>query len=98
MPLKLKVKKDDLVTVITGDDKGKSGKIISVFKKSNSVLVQGLNLVKKTVKNQEGKNFNFIEKPINISNIKLQKTQNDIDKKSEKKVKKVVNQKTSKIK
>ena len=67
-----KIKKDDLVQVITGKDKGKSGKVLSVDTKNNKVLVEGVNMVSKHSKpsmtNQQG---GIIEKeaPIDISNV-----------------------------
>jgi len=44
------VKKDDMVIVISGDDKGKKGKVISVSPKERKVIVSGINIVKKHVK------------------------------------------------
>ena len=67
-----KIKKDDLVKVITGKDKGKEGKVLSVDTKNNKVLVEGVNMVSKHSKpsmtNQQG---GIIEKeaPIDISNV-----------------------------
>ena len=67
-----KIKKDDLVQVITGKDKGKTGKVLSVDTKNNKVLVEGVNMVSKHSKpsmtNQQG---GIIEKeaPIDISNV-----------------------------
>ncbi|NQU18613.1 50S ribosomal protein L24, partial [bacterium] len=42
-----RIKKDDTVKVIAGKDKGKKGKVISVFPRSNRALVEGINFVKK---------------------------------------------------
>ncbi|MDE5777390.1 MAG: 50S ribosomal protein L24 [Lachnospiraceae bacterium] len=67
-----KIKKDDVVQVITGKDKGKSGKVLSVDTKNHKVLVEGVNMVSKHSKpsmaNQQG---GIIEKeaPIDISNV-----------------------------
>ncbi|MGN0153113.1 MAG: 50S ribosomal protein L24 [Lachnospiraceae bacterium] len=67
-----KIKKDDLVQVIAGKDKGKTGKVLSVDTKNNRVLVEGVNMVSKHSKpsmtNQQG---GIIEKeaPIDISNV-----------------------------
>ena len=67
-----KIKKDDMVQVITGKDKGKSGKVLSVDTKNHKVLVEGVNVVSKHTKpsmaNQQG---GIIEKeaPIDISNL-----------------------------
>ncbi len=44
---KLKVRKGDKVTVITGRDKGKTGEILRVDPKRGRVLVQGVNMVKR---------------------------------------------------
>ena len=42
-----KIKKDDVVIVITGKDKGKNGQVISVDHKNSKILVKGVNMVKK---------------------------------------------------
>jgi len=53
-----KIKKDDLVKIIAGKDKDKTGKILSVNTKKNTVLVEGCNMVTKHSKpsaaNQQG--------------------------------------------
>ncbi len=46
----MKLKKGDQVKVITGNLKGKTGKIVAVSPQSNSVKVEGLNVVKRHVK------------------------------------------------
>lgn len=46
----MKIKKGDKVQIIAGKDKGKSGKVIQVITKSNKVVVEGVNQVKKNVK------------------------------------------------
>eukprot|EP01117_Protostelium_nocturnum_P001453 TRINITY_DN11752_c0_g1_i1.p1 TRINITY_DN11752_c0_g1~~TRINITY_DN11752_c0_g1_i1.p1 ORF type:complete len:173 (-),score=50.08 TRINITY_DN11752_c0_g1_i1:74-592(-) len=45
-----KIVKGDMVKVMRGDDKGKQGKILKVLRKRNSVIVEGINLVKKHMK------------------------------------------------
>jgi len=47
---KVHVKKDDMVIVISGDDKGKKGKVLRVSPKEGKILVSGVNIVKKHVK------------------------------------------------
>lgn len=47
---KVHVKKDDVVVVVSGDDKGKKGKVIGVSPKEGKVLVEGVNMVSKHVK------------------------------------------------
>ena len=67
-----KIKKDDLVQVITGKDKGKTGKVLSVATKNNKVLVEGVNMVSKHSKpsmtNQQG-GIIEMEAPIDLSNV-----------------------------
>ena len=45
--LKLHVKKNDTVVVISGKDAGKTGEVLKVYPKTGKVLVQGVNIVKK---------------------------------------------------
>lgn len=47
---KLHVKKGDTVIVISGDDRGKTGKVLEVSPKEGKVIVEGVNKVKKHVK------------------------------------------------
>jgi len=47
---KIHVKKDDTVIVVSGDDKGKKGKVLEVSPKEGKVIVEGVNIVKKHVK------------------------------------------------
>ena len=69
-----KIKKDDLVKIIAGKDKYKTGKILSVNTKKNTVLVEGCNMVTKHSKpsaaNQQG-GIIHQEGPIDISNVML---------------------------
>ncbi len=68
----MNLKVGDKVVVITGKDKGKEGKIIA--KKSDKVLVEGVNMVKKHVK-PDGQNQNggIIDKEsyIHVSNVMI---------------------------
>ncbi len=50
MSNKLHVKKGDTVLVISGDDRGKKGKVLEVSPKEGKIIVEGLNMVKKHVK------------------------------------------------
>ena len=68
------VKKNDLVMVIAGRDKGKSGKVLSVLPKKNRVIVEKVNFIKRhtrpSAKQRQG---GIIERegPINVSNVML---------------------------
>ena len=50
MEKKLHVKTGDMVIVVSGDDKGKTGKVVEVSPKEGKVIVSGINLVKKHVR------------------------------------------------
>ncbi len=47
---KLHVKKGDTVMVISGDNKGQSGKVLEVIVKKNRAIVEGINMVSKATK------------------------------------------------
>ena len=51
------VKKGDTVEILSGDDKGKKGKIVRAFTSEGKVLIEGINMVKKHEKSrkQDGK-------------------------------------------
>ncbi|MCG8685980.1 MAG: 50S ribosomal protein L24 [Desulfobacterales bacterium] len=72
--MKIRIKKDDKVKVLTGKDKGKIGKVLKVVNKNNRVVVENINVVKvhqrPTQANPQG---GIVEKamPINISNLML---------------------------
>ncbi|MDD2435342.1 MAG: 50S ribosomal protein L24 [Bacilli bacterium] len=66
-------KTGDKVVVIAGKDRGKEGKIISILKNENKVVIEGVNMIKKHVK-PDGQNAGSIverEAPIHASNIMI---------------------------
>lgn len=68
----MKFKKDDEVKIVTGKDKGKTGKIQKVYPKVNKVLVGGVNIYKRHLKSQgSGKPGGIVEitKPLPVANI-----------------------------
>jgi len=70
----MKVKKGDKVLIISGKDKGRTGKIIKSLLKNGTILVEGINLKKKHVKaKKQGEKGQVIAtpSPLNISNIKI---------------------------
>jgi large subunit ribosomal protein L24 len=77
----LHIKKNDQVMVIAGKDKGKTGKVLHVLTKQNRLIVEHINVIKKsqrrTQENQKG-GFIEIEMPLHRSNVML------IDKKTNK--------------
>ena len=71
---KLKIKKNDTVIVLTGEDKGKTGKVLKVLKDEQRAIVEGINMVNKSTKpNAKNPQGGFVkqEASIHISNISL---------------------------
>ena len=69
-----KLKVNDEVVVIAGKDKGKTGKLSNFNTKTNKVVVEGVNLVKKALRpSQENPQGGFaeVERPIHVSNIQV---------------------------
>ncbi len=70
----MKFKTGDKVIVIAGKEKGHTGRIGKILKKDNTVIVEGLNLVKKHVKpnaNNQNGGIVSVEAPIHASNVML---------------------------
>ncbi|AKT51290.1 50S ribosomal protein L24 [Arsenicicoccus sp. oral taxon 190] len=72
---KMKIKKGDLVQVISGPDKGQQGKVISVNTETQRVLVEGINRVTKHTKAGQGAGRTggivHTEAPIHVSNVQV---------------------------
>ncbi|MBE6208632.1 MAG: 50S ribosomal protein L24 [Rikenellaceae bacterium] len=71
---KLHIKKGDMVTVIAGESKGQSGKVLQVLVSENRAIVEGLNMVSKATKpNAKNTQGGIVkqEAPIHISNLQL---------------------------
>ncbi len=69
---KLHIKKDDTVKVLSGNSKGKTGKVLEVFLEKNRAIVEGVNVVTKHVKPSATKPEGGIEKTeasIHVSNL-----------------------------
>lgn len=69
-----KIKRDDLVKVITGKDKDKQGKVLHVDMKNSKVLVEGVNMITKHAKPGPGNPQGGIiqkEAALDISNVML---------------------------
>ncbi|MFA5467667.1 MAG: 50S ribosomal protein L24 [Sphaerochaetaceae bacterium] len=68
----MRLKKNDNVKVLVGKDKGKTGRILKIDHAKERVIVQGVNLVKKTMRKrseQEQGGIKEIEAPIHVSNV-----------------------------
>jgi large subunit ribosomal protein L24 len=68
------IKVNDVVQVLSGDDKGKRGKVVSIDRANNKLVVQGVNIVHRHVKpsrrNQQGGRLTK-EMAVHMSNVAL---------------------------
>ena len=70
----MRIRKNDNVRVIAGNDKGKEGKVLKVYPKSGRIIVEKVNLIKRhTRASKDVPQGGIIEKegPINASNVML---------------------------
>lgn len=70
----MRIKKNDIIKIISGKDKGKSGKVMSADSRSGKVTVEGLNLYKKHVRpRRQGEKGQVIlvPRPIDASNVMI---------------------------
>jgi len=68
------IKKGDNVLVISGDYRGKDGKVLKIFSKSGRVIIEGVNFVKKHYRaRKSGQQSRMIEKeaPVHVSSVAL---------------------------
>lgn len=71
--MKMKIKKNDTVVVISGSDKGKQGSVIDILPKKGKVKVQGVAMVSRHTKARRQGEKSMIKKQeryIDISNVK----------------------------
>jgi large subunit ribosomal protein L24 len=70
----MKIRKGDTVQVIAGDDKGKTGRVLSIDEVKHRVVVEKVNFVKRHTKaRRQGQQGGILEKeaPIHLSNVML---------------------------
>src|SRR5512142_331010 len=70
----MQIKKNDNVMVISGKEKGKRGRVIAVYPRTNRLLIEKLNMIKRhTRPNQQLRQGGIVEKesPISASNVRL---------------------------
>jgi len=74
-PLRMKIKKDDLVRILSGSDKGKTGKVLEVNRFSRKVTVEGVMVVKRHTRPNPSKQIKggIADKPmaIDVSNVMI---------------------------
>ncbi|MDR1788296.1 MAG: 50S ribosomal protein L24 [Treponema sp.] len=71
---KYRIKKEDTVQILAGKDKGKRGRVLKILRDKDRVLVEGLNLVKKTQKRRKQSDRGGIaevEAPLHYSNVAI---------------------------
>jgi len=72
---RIRIRKDDLVEVISGRDKGKRGKVLVVLPEKGRLLVQGVNFIKRHTRPNPQKNIKGgiaeREAPIHVSNVMI---------------------------
>ncbi|MCP4482639.1 MAG: 50S ribosomal protein L24 [bacterium] len=71
--MKMQIKKNDKVMVLSGKNKGKTGEVLQVIKSTNRAIVSKVNMVKKTVKPTQNQEAGLIEveAPINLTNLQV---------------------------
>jgi len=72
--VKYKLKKEDLVQVVSGKEKGKSGKIVRIDRNKGKIIISGINMVKKATKpKKQGEKGGIveIEAAIDVSNVMI---------------------------
>jgi large subunit ribosomal protein L24 len=67
------VKKNDLVMVTAGKDKGKTGKVLSIAKKKDRLIVEKVNIIKRHVRPTQKAKGGIMEReaPIHVSNVMI---------------------------
>ncbi len=68
----MKVRKNDTVIVVSGNSRGKTGKVLKLFPGKNRVIVEGVNIMKRHTKpSQRNPQGGIVQKeaPINVSNV-----------------------------
>src|SRR5579864_3937557 len=70
----MKIKKNDIVEVITGKSRGRRGKVLKVYEEKSRILIEGVNIMKRherpNQRNQQG-GIQEREFPIHVSNVML---------------------------
>ena len=71
----MKIKKGDTVKILSGDDKGKTGKILKAFPADNKIVVEGVNTVKKHQRaTREGQKGQVVDRPMPFDASKVERT------------------------
>lgn len=69
------IKKGDTVTILSGDDRGKTGKVILALPSEGKVVVEGMNTVKRHERaRKQGQKGQMVERPMPMHASKVKKT------------------------
>jgi large subunit ribosomal protein L24 len=74
MSAHMKIKKNDLVVIIAGNDRGKRGKVLKVFPEKHRIIVEGVNFIKRHQRPTQNRPQGGIvtrEGAIHVSNVML---------------------------
>ena len=72
--IKMNIKKDDVVVVLSGKDKGKQGKVLEVMPKERKVVVEGINMVTCHIKpRKQGEEGGILSKEAPLYACKVQR-------------------------
>ena len=68
---KMKIRKGDHVIVLTGKDRGRRGEVLQALPKENRVIVQGVNLVRRHIRQSQRQEGGIIQKEasLHVSNV-----------------------------
>jgi large subunit ribosomal protein L24 len=80
-PMRIRLRKGDLVEVIAGKDAGKRGKVLKVIREKNRVIVQGVAFIKRHTRPNPQRNIKGgiaeREAPIHVSNVMVVSAEDD---------------------
>lgn len=71
---KIRIRKGDVVSILSGRDRGKSGKVLEIDSRKGRVFVEKINIIKRHTKpGQKQRQGGIIEKeaPVNLSNVQI---------------------------
>ncbi len=74
--MKNQIKCGDKVVLISGKHKGSKGKVITVIRKKNQIIIENINLKTKHIKPRQTEEKGYIKKieaPVHVSNVKITK-------------------------
>lgn len=69
----MKIRRNDEVFIIAGDDRGKKGRVLKVFPGEQRVIVEGVNFIKRHTRSRPNQQGGIVEKeaPLHVSNVML---------------------------